>query len=106
MSKNIISLKPSTPPVYKVFHDKIENIFLDECGKELINIFELITPNDLYLYTEDPGYTIFPHRDDPGLLCEILDLEGEWYEEGLDGSREWPPTSGSSLLPRRQELIH
>lgn len=58
-----------------------ENIFLDDCGMQIQNIFKMITPNDLYLYRQDPGYNIFPCRFDPHIGVEIID--NEYYFEGF-----------------------
>ena len=51
------------------------NMFYDLRGKRLSNVFELITPNDLYLYKNDPGITLFPHRSKPNTLCELVTAE-------------------------------
>lgn len=53
-------------------YDSEENMFYDQCGIRVTNIFEVITPNNLFLFRQDPGYCIFPHRDDNRILCEIL----------------------------------
>lgn len=71
-------------PVLQIFYDKETNTFLDECGFEFVNVFEAITPNDLILYRSDPGFSLFYHRDIPGLLCEILELE-DWNGDVYHG---------------------
>lgn len=62
-----------------------ENDFFDECGQRIQNIFEYITPNDLWLFRQDPGYNIFPARFDRHIGVEILDndsyFEGFGYDE-------------------------
>ena len=72
-----------TKLVYIVYQPHV-NMFYDYRGKRLSNVFELITPNDLYLYRHDPGNSIFPHRSKPDTLCEIIDtfcdypVESDW----------------------------
>lgn len=53
-------------------YDPEENTFYDQCGIHMANIFEVLTPNDIFLFKRDHGYCIFPHRDDPHIWCEIL----------------------------------
>jgi len=57
-----------------VCYDPDENMFYDRYGS-LINILEMITPNDLFLFRQDPGYCTFPHRKNNKILCEILTNE-------------------------------
>lgn len=73
---------PAYEAVIEIFYDEVENAFYDECGQRINNIFELVTPNDLYLYkSEATRYSSFFQRDDPRILCEIHDLEdpGDGY---------------------------
>ena len=56
--------------------NKMENKFYDLYG-EPIYIFDLITPNDLYLFRHDPGYCMFPHKDNRKILCEIFTEDRE-----------------------------
>ena len=58
--------------VLQFFYDSEENIFYDQCGQIVTNIFEVLTPNDIFLFKQDPGYNVFPHRDNNRILCEIL----------------------------------
>lgn len=52
--------------------DPQENKFYNEYGLLIVNIFEFITPNDLFLFRHDHGNSIFQHRTDTHILCEIL----------------------------------
>ena len=52
--------------------DEKENVFYDTCGFMIGNIFEMITPNDVYLFRQDHGNCSFPHREDRNVLCEII----------------------------------
>ena len=55
-----------------ILWDETTNTFWDTCGKRLTNIFDYITPNDMFLFRNDPGSCSFPHRGDYRILCEIL----------------------------------
>jgi len=76
------SIHLENPFFLQVFHCMEENFFLDECGQPIHNIFELITPNDLFLYREDPGHNIFPLRDHKDVWVEILNDYDDpyWWE--------------------------
>jgi len=63
--------------VLQFFYDSEENIFYDQCGIRVVNIFGALTPNDIFLFKQDPGYNIFRHREDPRIICEILSDYGE-----------------------------
>lgn len=57
-------------------YDKERNRFYDIYGNRVHNILEFVTPNDLILFRNDPGYNIFPLRDVDEWLCELI-LEGD-----------------------------
>ena len=63
--------------VLQFFYDSEENIFYDQCGIRVVNIFEALTPNDIFLFKQDLGYNIFRYREDPSIICEILSDYGE-----------------------------
>lgn len=67
-----------------LYYDSIENTFYDDCGQRIDNIFELIRPNDLYLFRHDPGNVLFPYIHVPGLWCEIVDMEEMAFDNGLN----------------------
>jgi hypothetical protein len=52
-------------------YDPEENVFYDECGFRIRNIFEMITPNDLVLYRANHDYCCFPCRYSRNILCWI-----------------------------------
>jgi len=58
--------------ILQLFYDPEENIFYDQCGIRIINIFEVLTPNDLFLFKQNQEYNIFYHRDNSRIICEIL----------------------------------
>lgn len=47
-----------------VRYDESENRFYDDCGFYLSNMFELITPNDLFMFHKDHTCCVFPYRYD------------------------------------------
>ena len=55
-----------------VYLDMMDNVFYDHNENLIENIYELITPNDLYLYYDDPGNCMFPYRKNPRVLVEIV----------------------------------
>ena len=69
-SGNIVKTKPFNALIF-VYWDEDQNVFYDQ-SDEYVNIFELITPHDLYLFRHDHGCCMFPCRLDNNLLCEIV----------------------------------
>ena len=63
----------------RILYDRCLNMFYDIAGRRITNVFELITPNDLYLYRNDPGNSIFAHVSEPHTMCEIIS-EKDWEE--------------------------
>jgi len=54
-----------------LFYDRDRNLFIDEDGFIVYNIFELITPNDFFLFTLGQAYMIAYHREMPGVSVEL-----------------------------------
>jgi len=54
-----------------------ENIFTDGEGHIIYNMFELITPNDLFLFRHDRGNNCFRLVYDPRFMCEIISIPDE-----------------------------
>jgi len=54
-----------------IYWDSVENIFYDHCGFEMVNVLDVATPNDIFLFRER-GFRTFHHRDNRRILCEIL----------------------------------
>ena len=52
-------------------YDAQENIFLDQCGFEMVDVYTALTPNDVYLFRRT-GQHYFRHRGDRHILCEII----------------------------------
>lgn len=48
------------------------NLFYDQCGMRVDDMFEILTPNDLYLFREsNVDSLIFRHRHDRNILCDV-----------------------------------
>lgn len=56
--------------VMGVFYDATNNRFVDE-GGYWIDIFTLITPNDVLLFRQQPEYMMFIHRSLSNVIVEI-----------------------------------
>lgn len=67
----------------RILYSRHINMFYDIAGRRITNVFELITPNDLYLYRHDPGNSIFTHVSEPHTMCEII-TDKEWEEFPVD----------------------
>ena len=54
-----------------LFYDADRNVFIDEDGFIIWSIFEIITPNDLFLFKRNQEYMLVRHRSIPELLVEL-----------------------------------
>ena len=54
-----------------LFYDADRNVFIDEDGFIIWSIFEVITPNDLFLFKRNQEYMLVRHRSIPELLVEL-----------------------------------
>ena len=54
-----------------LFYDVEANMFIDEDGFVVPLIFELITPNDLFLFKHSREYMIVDHKTLPGVVIEL-----------------------------------
>lgn len=61
-----------------LFYDDEKNCFYNTAGIIVVNIFAIITPNDLYLFHQDNGFCTF-RTPWPGVYCEICTMEEGWY---------------------------
>ena len=55
-----------------LFYVKEWNVFMDEDGFIVWDIFEIITPNDLFLFKKNQEYMLIPHCTAPGVLVELF----------------------------------
>jgi hypothetical protein len=60
--------------ILQFYYDPKENTFhvCDQFGSRVVNILKALTPNDIFLFKQDPGYNVFFHKDNSHILCEIL----------------------------------
>ena len=61
-------------------YDSTENMFYDQCGFRIVNIFEELTPNDIFLFRSNPGYYLFKKRNFKNVWCKILTEQGGLYD--------------------------
>ena len=54
-----------------LFYDAERNVFIDEDGFIIWSIFEVITPNDLFLFKRNREYMLVQHRTMPEVLVEL-----------------------------------
>ena len=57
--------------VIRFVWNEYNNIFYDEYGWRVENIYKFLTPNEVYLFRYDHGNNVFPMRSNPHILCEI-----------------------------------
>jgi len=73
-----------------LYYYESENIFVDEEGEIVYDLFRIITPSDLYLFHEIPDdYEFFPMVDHPDVDVYILTIPkepicGQLYNPQLD----------------------
>lgn len=73
-----------------LYYLKEENVFMDGEGEIVFEIFEIITPNDLYLFKRHKAYMIASHRTEPGIFVELYwpeDEEERYFDVGDDYER-------------------
>lgn len=66
--------------ILELYYDSEENLFYDQCGIRVRDIFEVLTPNDIFLFKRNPKCNVFLHRKYPRILCEIL-TQSAYYPE-------------------------
>jgi len=66
-----------------LFYDKELNSFYDEDGFPIWNIFDFITPNDLFLFHHHKEYMLVPCTGIPEAYCELFYPEDDWKEFNL-----------------------
>lgn len=54
-----------------LYYDEENNVFIDGEGEVVFEIFEIITPNDLYLFKHNQTDTIVNHSTLPGMLVVL-----------------------------------
>jgi hypothetical protein len=64
-----------------LFYDKDRNVFLDEDGFIVWCIFELISPNDMFLFKKYKTYMLVPCLSIKGVSCELFYPEDDDMDE-------------------------
>lgn len=62
--------------VYLYYYED-ENIFVDDDGHIVYDIFKYITPQNLYLFKKDQAVNLFPMLRSPRNYCEIVPIPVE-----------------------------
>ena len=76
-----VKYQESYDTILYIEYDPVQNSFYDECGKHITNIFELITPNNLYLFRQKPEeYSYFTHRNNSNVVCKFI-MNGVYTNE-------------------------
>jgi len=57
--------------ILSLSYDPVENAFYDDCGFRIINILEVIAPNDIFLFRKDHERNLIVDREYPRILYEI-----------------------------------
>lgn len=58
--------------VFQIYYYVDENIFTDEDGFIIYNIWNYITANDLFLFRAHKEYMLVPHAHIKGVGCELM----------------------------------
>ena len=69
-------MKPGKMMFYLYYYED-DNLFTDDDGHVIYDIFSVITPQDLFLFRHDNGFNVFPMRDHNDVLCEIIPVPDE-----------------------------
>lgn len=73
-----------------LYYLKEDNVFIDGEGEIVFEIFEIITPNDLYLFKRHKAYMIVNHCTEPQIFVELYwpeDEEERYFDVGDDAER-------------------
>lgn len=79
------------PAMYEEFddvlyieYDPYTNRFYDQCGFHIINIYEIVTPNDIFLFKKNHlEHSWFNHRGIRNVVCKII-MNGVEDDEEYD----------------------
>jgi len=80
-SMDVYAIQVQHDEVMYIEFDPKENCFYNSCGMQIIDIFDMITPNDLLLFRSDPfKHSYFQHRNQPQTLCKLYIITEEIQE--------------------------
>lgn len=60
-----------------IYYYEDENVFTDEDGHVIYDTFDIITPNDIYLFKHDPAFNSFRMVSDREVIVQIIYIPGE-----------------------------
>ena len=63
--------------IFYIFYYENENLFTDDDGHVIYDLFTVITPQDLFLFRHDNGFNTFPMKDHDDVICEIISVPDE-----------------------------
>ncbi len=66
-----------TKLVFYIYYYENENIFTDDDGHVIFDLFSIITPQDIFLFKYDNSVNLFPMKGHDDILCEIIPVLDE-----------------------------
>jgi len=79
----------SSIPDFMILYYEDENIFRDaDMGHIIYNIYEILTPSQIFLFRHSLEHNCFPTRYDRNVWCEIIVIPDETC--GAQYEEEWP----------------
>ena len=69
--------------IFYLYYYRDENLFIDDDGHVVYDLFTMITPQNLFMFRHDEGYNTFPMVGNSNILCEIIPIPDEvcgWQE--------------------------
>lgn len=70
-SQESVSIWDSFEESIGIFYDAKQNLFIDEDGFVIYQLFDIISPTDLYLFKLYKTDMVVPHQTIPELLVEM-----------------------------------
>lgn len=67
---------PKQDEIKYIFYDEDKHIFYDEEENQIENIYNWLTPNDLFLFFTKNNYTLFRNKKNNNLIIEIIEKDG------------------------------
>lgn len=64
---------------FYLYYYENENLFTNERGQIVFNMFELITPNDMFLFRKDDNFNCFPMRNNRDAFIQIIPIPFEFW---------------------------
>ena len=84
----------SCDTIVPLIYDRQTKLVYNSCGREIVNVFAHITPNDLLLYQRYPEkYHLFRDRSKPRVLCSMKDAD-----DAFAATQGFPPCSKETQM--------